>query len=61
MTQFLEELKNKGVNAEVITEPANSSDTNLLDLGFFMQCNLQMMKYPTYPTNLCSLSEAKYQ
>ena len=33
--EFLEELENKGVNAEVITQPANSSDTNLL-ICFFV-------------------------
>ena len=44
--EFLEELKNRGVNAEGITQLVNSLDTNLLDLVFFMWCNLQMRKLP---------------
>ena len=26
----------KGINAEVLTQPANSPDANLLDLGFYV-------------------------
>ena len=37
------ELKAKGLNVELLTQPTNSPDTNLLDLGFFMQCNLPVM------------------
>ena len=32
--EFLEELTKKEINAEVLTQPANSADTNLLDLIF---------------------------
>ena len=34
----------KGINAEVFTQPVNSPDTNLLDLGFFMWYSQQTMK-----------------
>ena len=33
--EFQAELQAKGLNAELVTQPANSPDTNLLDLGFF--------------------------
>ena len=32
--EFLAELKANGLNAELVTQPANSPDTDLLDLVF---------------------------
>ena len=42
--EFLAELEAKGLNAKLVTEPVSSPDTNLLIFGFFVWCNLPMMK-----------------
>ena len=67
--EFLAELEAKGFNVEVITQPANSPDTNLLDLGFFHAVQSandevaggegEMIQH--IQQTFCSLSEAESQ
>ena len=41
---FLQALQDVSLNAEMITQPTNSPDLNMNDLGFFGLCSLQMMR-----------------
>ena len=54
--EFWAELQAKGLNVVLVTQPVNLPDTNQLDLGFFMQCNLQRMRSPEERVRLSKMS-----